>query len=330
MLRIHFTAADLGWLRLASEADPLWESLLSQHVLRSGQGPPAFGQWRRQAMARLTPQMRALMSLAPPTGYSADFLTPTSGRCGIESGLDEVAATPIGHLRADLRQLLTQQPSTGWTRRLADGDRGAMTMLTATMRAYFEAALGASWELISGQVAAARARGARLMADSGVDQLLAGLHPTIRWDAPTLHIAYPEDRDIHLEGRGLVLLPSYFCRGAPVTLKADDRPPVLVYPIDHDLDWDAQRARPAGGELTALLGPTRAAVLRAAGRHPHGATTTELARRVEVSLSSASEHASTLRRAGLLQARPYGRHVLHIVTPLGRSLLAGRSGIVTG
>ncbi|WP_144126907.1 winged helix-turn-helix domain-containing protein [Catellatospora sichuanensis] len=330
MLRLHFTAADLGSLRLASGADPLWETLLSQHALTSGHGPPALGPWRRHAMTRLTPAMRALLSLAPPTGYSPDFLTPTRGLHDVDESLDaglaEVLATPIDHLRTDLRRVLPRHCPRARTERLADGDRAAMAALAAAMRSYFEAVLAGHWELISGQVAGARARGARFMVDGGVDRLLTTLHPTIRWDPPTLHVAYPEDRDIHLAGRGLVLLPSYFCRGTPVTLRATDRPPVLVYPIDHDPDWDAERTPPPGGELVALLGNTRAAVLRAAQLHPHGCTTTELARRVRISLSSASEHATTLRRAGLLRTRPYGRHMLHVVTPLGRALLTGRPG----
>ncbi|BCJ75408.1 transcriptional regulator [Catellatospora sp. IY07-71] len=325
MLRIHFTAADLGAVRLAADADPLWESLLSQHLLRGGATPPVLGDWRAAATARLTPQMRALMGLAPPTGYSADFLTPTSGVRDIAAGIDAVLATPLEHLRADLHRLVTRRPSSGWLRRLADGDRRALSALAAVMRSYFDAVLSPHWELIASQVAAARARGARRMVDGGVDRLLTTLHPAVRWEAPTLHVAYPVDRDLHLDGRGLVLMPSFFCRRTPVTLRAADRPPVLVYPIDDELGWAAGPAAAPGDRLLALLGTTRAAVLRTVALHPHGCTTGELAARVRVSLSSASEHATTLRRAGLLWARPCGRHTLHTVTPLGYALLDGAS-----
>jgi DNA-binding transcriptional ArsR family regulator len=311
-------------LRLACDADPLWEALLSQHVLTSGKGPPSLTPWRRRALPRLTPEMRTLMSLAPPTGYSPDFLTPTSGLPSIDAGLDEVLATRAEHLRADLRQLVARQSVPSWTRRLADGDQRALNVLAAAMRSYFDAVLASHWDLISGQVAAARAYGARCMVDGGVDRLLSTLHPTIGWDPPTLHVAYPDDRDMYLDGRGLVLLPSFFCLRTPVTLRAADRSPILVYPIDHGFDADGVLTPPPAPELDALLGSTRAAVLRAAHLHPHGATTGQLARHVKISLSSASEHATTLRRAGLLRARPYGRHTLHIVTTLGRALLTGQ------
>ncbi|MEV4414274.1 winged helix-turn-helix domain-containing protein [Catellatospora sp. NPDC049609] len=219
--------------------------------------------------------------------------------------------------------MAARHPSAGWLRRLADGDRRALGGLAAVMRAYFDAVLDPHWDVVASRVAAARAHGARCMVDGGVHRLLTTLHPAVRWEPPTLHVAYPDDRDLHLDGRGLVLMPSFFCRRRPVTLRAADRPPVLVYPIDHDLGRPADPPAAAGGDLTALLGATRAAVLRAARSQPHGCTTGELARQVRVSLSSASEHATTLRRAGLLHARPHGRHTLHVVTPLGHALLAG-------
>lgn len=321
MLRIHFTAADLGSLRLAPTPDPLWESLLSQHVLAGGKGPAALGAWRRRALARLTPHMRILLRLAPATGYSPDFLTPTTGLPGIEAGIDAVLATSPEQVRADLDRMSVQRPLPRWAQRLAEGDRQALRGLAAAMRDYFDAVLASSWGRISAQIAGERARGARAMTDRGVDRLLATLHPAVRWEAPVLRVAYPEDRDLHLDGRGLVLVPSFFCWGRPVTLRAADRPPVLVYPIDHD-ERDSGRT---DRDLVALLGRTRAAILAAAHRHPHGCTTGDLARAVEVSASSASEHITTLRGAGLLRSRPSGKHMLHVVTDLGHALLSGRA-----
>ncbi|MCP2329103.1 DNA-binding transcriptional ArsR family regulator [Hamadaea flava] len=319
MLRIHFTDADLGGVRLAPGADPLWEALLSQHQVTGG-GPPVLRSWRRRTRSRLTPPMRTLLRLAPPTGYSPDFLTPTAGVRDIEASLEAVRRTSLDLVHADLGWMQAHRPPPGWVRKLADGDAAAMRGLTEAMREYFDAALAAVWPSVCGHVAAERAIRARAMADGGVRRLLATLHPAVRWEPPVLRVAYPEDRDLHLGGRGLVLLPSYFCWRTPVTLRAADRPPVLVYPIDHSADRH-HGATP--GNLTALVGATRAAVLRAALRHPHGCTTGDLARYAGISLSSASEHATVLRQAGLLRARPLGRHVLHVITELGRRLAGG-------
>jgi DNA-binding transcriptional ArsR family regulator len=54
-----------------------------------------------------------------------------------------------------------------------------------------------------------------------------------------------------------------------------------------------------------------------------GCTTSELARRVGVSLASASQHASVLREAGLVHTLRQGGAVLHTLTPLGAALLRG-------
>ena len=74
----------------------------------------------------------------------------------------------------------------------------------------------------------------------------------------------------------------------------------------------------AGDALSALVGPTRAAVLRAL-KEPYG--TAGLASRVGISAASASEHAKVLRDAYLIEARREGRSVRHSLTPLGRTML---------
>jgi len=70
--------------------------------------------------------------------------------------------------------------------------------------------------------------------------------------------------------------------------------------------------------LAALLGPTRAAVLRVL-RQPRG--TVDLAAAVGISPASASEHAKVLREAYLIQTCREGRSVRHSLTPLGRTIL---------
>ncbi|MGH3196542.1 MAG: ArsR/SmtB family transcription factor, partial [Streptosporangiaceae bacterium] len=70
--------------------------------------------------------------------------------------------------------------------------------------------------------------------------------------------------------------------------------------------------------LATLIGPTRAAVLRAL-REPHGTAT--LAGAVGISAASASEHAKVLRDACLIETRREGRSVRHSLRPLGRTVL---------
>jgi DNA-binding transcriptional ArsR family regulator len=134
------------------------------------------------------------------------------------------------------------------------------------------------------------------------------------------------ERDIHLGGRGLLIIPSYFCVRAPITLADADLPPVLLYPIVHEpagLDRSFEVRSDGGRQLTALLGRTRAAVLRALGT---GATTSEIANRLAISPASASEHATVLRNAGLIASGRERNTVIHALTPLGQTLLDGCAG----
>ncbi|MEV4344478.1 helix-turn-helix domain-containing protein [Actinoplanes sp. NPDC049596] len=156
------------------------------------------------------------------------------------------------------------------------------------------------------------------MLTEGPGTLLQGLGPTARWDPPVLTVTgYPVDRDLELGGRGLTLVPSYFCWGRPIALADPDLPPVLVYPVPRTSD---ELVCPSP-ELTTLLGRTRSAVLQLTWA---GATTSELARLIGVSLATASEHATVLRNAGLIASHRHGNMVIHQVTDLGTSLLRRR------
>jgi DNA-binding transcriptional ArsR family regulator len=122
-----------------------------------------------------------------------------------------------------------------------------------------------------------------------------------------------------------VLVPSFFCWQCPVTLRDADLPPVLVYPIDHTLGWSKPTAdRFCARSLAGLLGRTRAAVLQAVAGSS-GCTTTELASRLRLPLSTASQQAAVLREAGLVTRRQQGKSALHTVTPLGVAVLRGNS-----
>ncbi|MGN9790542.1 hypothetical protein ACTMTU_05475 [Streptomyces sp. OZ13] len=72
--------------------------------------------------------------------------------------------------------------------------------------------------------------------------------------------------------------------------------------------------------LAALLGRTRARVPAALVTT---ATTGELALRLKISASSASEHITALREADLAHSQRARAQVIHTLTPLGTALLHG-------
>jgi hypothetical protein len=315
VLRVHFSAEDLSRVRVAPGPDPMWEILLSLHVLRQRSATPVFGTWRANVRTTLPDDTRWLMQLAPPVGYSPDFLTPTAGACALDAGIDAVLSTPVESLRADLAQLDGQRLDPR-THLLATGDVATLDSLGDALRAYHRHALAPIWDEVRAVVDADRAVRARSFLDGGCEGMLAGLHPTISWTPPVLTIEsrFPH-RDVHLHGQGLVLVPSYFCWERPIMLRDQRRTPVLVYPIARDLHVTSAGKR----SLEALLGRTRAAAL---GVIAGGCTTTELARRLGISAASASAHASVLRDAGLAVAQRHRNSVLHTASALGVELLA--------
>src|SRR5581483_4518951 len=96
-------------------------------MLQTHDGPLVFDQWRRRTRARLDGSMRQLLALAPPHGYSPDFLTPAAATGGLEAGIDAVLSTPGTRLREDLVQLaVSQRRMPPGARLLAEGDPRAL------------------------------------------------------------------------------------------------------------------------------------------------------------------------------------------------------------
>ncbi len=322
MLRIHFTGADLAGVRMAARPDVLWETVLSFHRLRDRRGALVYGEWRAQTRTRLNGETRLLGALVPARGYFPDFLTPPEGLHGLDPALEALRATPQERMGAELELLAAERPAAAplpsWTAGLGEGRPESFSRLLGALRGYHRAAIEPYWTYIQSRVEADRAVRGRALLDGGAEELLASLPPMLRWRAPVLEADYPVDRDLHLDGRGLLLQPSYFCRGSAVTYRDPGLPPVLVYPVTHT-EAPAAHAEP-DGSLGRLVGHTRSAVLKAIG---HGGTTSELARRAGVSLASASQHAGVLRDAGLVVTLRQGSSVLHTLTPLGAALLHG-------
>jgi DNA-binding transcriptional ArsR family regulator len=204
-------------------------------------------------------------------------------------------------------------------RELGTGRAGAVRRLAGAVRSYHDRALRPYWPSIRRHVVADRARRVQQWAEHGIGGMLSGLHRRVRWRPPVLEILDFADVDLHLDGRGLRLQPSFFCWHAPTKLRDSSLPPVLVFPTT-PAPGALRRGRPGEPErLTALVGATRAAALEATVA---GCTTSELAQRCGVSPSTASQQATVLRGAGLISTRRDGGAVRHEITTLGLALLS--------
>ena len=252
--------------------------------------------------------------------YFPDFLTPASGTFTLDEGIETVLSTPRRQLAAQLARLGRSRHLPRWVEPLSNGEPAMMWRLGAALRVYHDDVLGQFMVRMRAALDAHRAVQTRRLLHGGLGDMLSHLGPTMRWRAPFLEVDYPEHRDLLLDGRGLLLVPSFFCYQRPVSLADPELSPVLVYPIEHKPDWlrpGPTPERSPQARLAALLGSTRAAILETTTQ---GCTTTELAQRAGVSLATASHHASTLREAALITSTRQGNEMIHIITPLGAEL----------
>lgn len=321
MLRIHFSSQDWERLRIVTRPDPMWEMLLSLYMLGEASDEVVFGQWRQRVLHRMPQESRILLDMVPAQGYSPDFLSPCLGGEDPTDGIDAVLNTPRGRIADELDLRFGDGPRPPWTRALARKDAVAVRALGRSMRAYFDVALRPYWGYIS-QVTERGAAAAR----DGAAALILRLkdRPSAR-RAPrtTVELAYGKEQDLELRGRGLMLVPAFFCTVNPVTFHDPSLPPVLLYPVGHPPASFLARAAAGSGPseevLRRLFGRTRALVLRTLSESVR--TTGEIARVLDISAASASEHASLLRAAGLVTSERYGNTVRHTLTPLGVELL---------
>jgi DNA-binding transcriptional ArsR family regulator len=316
MLEIHFTDADLAKVTIAEDADPMWELLMSSYRIRRPEGEPFFGRWRRGSRTAIPDSGRLLMTAVPPYGYCPDFLTPPGART-VGDGIAAVLETPERVLAADVAELAAQGTRVPpWLRRLADGEPRELRRLGAALHDYYRQCLAPDWAAVRHAVARDRRRLESSLERGGPQLLLSTLHPDITWSPPVLQVRFPVEQQLHLDGRGLRLLPTFFAHGMPTTYKDPGLPPVLVYSIGHtSLNSGAE----SGPSLAALLGQTRARVLMTVAITR--CNTSELAELTDISLATASQHASILRASGLITSARVGKSQIHEITPLGLSVI---------
>jgi len=310
----------------------------------------------RAAQAAFPATARPLLDLLRPCMPWPDFLDSFAPDLG--AGLEELRATPRSALRSQLEQDWRGRAGRppAWVRNLAEGDRESVELVVRAVRDLHHAVVKPRWESAQADFHAEVARRIPVLAAGGHQELFGALSPRLRWRDHGLDRS-GFDGEWDLDGLGLVLMPSSFWTGDPLFSLSDDglRPHALIYAAHprslnglnghnggngrngrngHD-SLDTARAGQRNGNghgnahgsadgdaavdsLAALLGPTRAAVLRALTA-PRG--TAELARVVGISPASASEHAKVLRDVYLIETVREGRVARHSLTGLGATML---------
>lgn len=334
--RMRFGAEDL--LRCRFAISPLRET---QGAVRTLSRPDRHGYhlpWLRQARTVAAGlDLAPLRLLVPENGYGPDFLhpVPQAPLTALEEELAAVRATDPQEARTQIAAALAQTPGADRTRRgralLAD-PAGTVRQLAGLYEQVWSALLAPHWPRLRAVLEADVAYHARRLADGGMQRLFTGLHPQLSWAEGTLITTGPATvppepaglgdpaGDRQAEGQGLVLVPSVFFwpdAGSPF-----DPPwqPTVLYPARGIGGLWEETGPTASTALVRLLGPNRAAILTGLDAPT---TTTALAHRHAMAMSSVSSHLAVLRDAGLLASRRYGHQVLYERTPLGIAMATG-------
>ncbi|NUW40630.1 ArsR/SmtB family transcription factor [Nonomuraea rhodomycinica] len=323
MHRIHFTADDLARVRVAPTLGPMAETLFSLYALRGRAEETMFGAWRRRVRGGIDSRFAVLAAITPARPPSFDMALLAGRGRDLAENAETFLASPRKAVRAELDFYA------GHHGRVPAALAGIVDTLTArrevlsTVEAYHRGAVGPHWRGIRAHLDAERAQRGTVLLDRGVDGLLSSLHPSIRWSPPILHVDSSQfDADFPLNGRGLLLVSSFFLR-FPAVMYEPGNPAdcILIYPAALGVDHAASiwTGGPTTRALANLLGRTRASVLTAIADGVN--TTGALARRLDVSSAAISQHTAVLREAGLITTRRHHSSVLHHSTHAGRALL---------
>ncbi|WP_345435625.1 winged helix-turn-helix domain-containing protein [Actinoallomurus vinaceus] len=277
---VRFGVDDLANLRFA--ISPLWETVASYHAALDPGRHAIHLPWVRKAVALL--RDAGLAELTAP--LRALPLTPPP-RC------------PLAEIEEELA-LLPAPPEFG-----------------DAVRAWWQAAVQPYWPRIRAVLEADIVYRTRQLAEDGIQQVFAHLHPGMRWVGDSLVSPDLPTSGPDLDGAGITLAPTAFATRCHLLIGDGPAPPAVVYPTRAaGTLWE--RRDTSGDGLARLLGRSRAQLLTYTSSP---ATTTQLAARTGLSLGAVSQHLAILREAGLVTSHRYRREVNYAASDLGIALL---------
>lgn len=313
-------------LRFASDAllacrfaiSPLYETMSAVRLLTRPSAGVHHAPWLRAvepALERL--DLTPLTLLTPHRSYGPDFLNPAPGtpNTTFETELAKLRATPAARVRREidlcLRQRFGATPPPASHILMGRGDT-ARELCGDTLLAAWHALVQPWWPQIHQILEADIAYRSRLIADTGLAAALTDLHPRLTWSGRTLTVVVRSGEQLAVGADGIVLVPTAFG-----SLGVSYDPPSIAYPARGlGTLWATPAASPE--PLAHLLGASRANILL---HLDYPASTTGLAARCRLPLSSVSEHLAILRAAGLVSTHRTGRRLQHTRTPLGTQLI---------
>ncbi|MET8581177.1 metalloregulator ArsR/SmtB family transcription factor [Streptomyces collinus] len=315
MLVLRFDADDLASVRFA--CSPLQEAVMSLWIW---QNPAKYA--IHQPLVRASAKQLArldwdlLQALIGPAGFLPDFLTPypATPRPDINDELAVVRGTDHDVVLRDLLNAANGRRLNPRLEGVKSDARGLLEEITAALTGYWKAVLEPHWPKLIAVLEADVLYRARRLADEGAQGLFNDIDRGLRWSNGALNVDEPGvEADMDVRGRGLTFTPSLFCNRA-VTLIDYSQPPRLWYPArGRGTVWGAGVVATSRA-LAELVGRSRAQILEVLSQP---LSTTELARRLDLSPGAISQHLGIMHRAGLLDRARHGHTILYSRTPLG-------------
>ncbi|WP_371618884.1 DUF5937 family protein [Streptomyces sp. NBC_00454] len=322
MGEVLFGVDDMANLRFAMS--PLWETAASLRAVADPGRHAVHLPWIKQALALrqdriLAGKMGPLHALVAPDGTVRSFLTPPP-RCPLaemEEELAVLATLPAEGVAAGLAAAGRRTPLTDFERRLAEDPGRVLPELADALLAWWQAGVRPHWPRIRAVLEADVAYRTRQLGEDGIREVLAHLHPALRWEDNRLESADLPAGELVLAGHGITLAPSAFAVRCHLLAGLGGAPPCAIYPSRAvGTLWERRDA--AGDGLARLLGHSRARIL---AHTSSPSTTTGLAGRTGLSLGAVSQHLAVLRDAGLVTSHRYRREVHYKASDLGIALL---------
>ncbi|WP_055697780.1 ArsR/SmtB family transcription factor [Streptomyces silaceus] len=281
MGEIRFGVDDLAQLRFA--ISPLWEAVAA---LRATTDPGRYAlhlPWIKGALG-VGPERTNLL----PHLEELEALVPAP-RCPLAEIEEETGAPGVGLARAEC------------------------------LLAWWRVGMLPYWPRIRAVLEADLAHRTRQLAEDGIQEVLAGLHPSLRWGDSRLDSPQLPGGECALDGGGITLAPSAFAARCVLLPGRDGVPPCLVYPARAvGTLWECRDG--SGDGLARLLGRSRARLLSGTSTP---STTTGLALLTGLTPGAVSQHLAVLRGAGLVTGHRYRREVYYRASELGLALMEG-------
>ena len=324
MITIHLTSDDLVKMRFAYR--PLLEIPLSYRVLINPEFQSPYLRWVNEAHGALDDiDLPYLSALVTSHGYIPDFLTPTptTKRVSIEADFEELLATPDELIRKGILTLIEEDGDSEIRRFFLVHPREAIECLVDDLRIYWQRTLTHYWSRMISSLEGDMLYRGRLLALDGPGSMFDDLHSSVHFGHDAIQLQpvcqhLHRDVEMTLDGTGIQLVPVIF-RGCGRMFQVEPGwQPMLAYGVRAAGLW-YQKAPSSNHSLELALGAGRARALQML-KTP--SSTREVAFKLCVSASSASQHLTRLTKSGLAEPRRSGKWVYYHLTQRGENLLA--------